>query len=323
MSEPVDAERLAAFLDGRLNVREREALLAELAESDDARDALGDVAAVLRDLEQSGVVKQTDLDTLGTMPPEPPPTVRDPTTAIDASAPPGADRATGDVRDIGSARVRRTPWWGALAAAVLVAAVGLSLYARAGRADDPAALVAALGDARPSAGEPTWSATRGAGPALAPRARAVRFGALAAALQLAARTRDTSAASLARRAAALLDDVSGAAPAAQIYRAIAARPAAPADSLDALLRDGWETGASVVGADDAWLGAWLATAREAAARRDTTFFRHRATRRALDVLSATTDQAPAAAHVARAADGAPDWGTLPADLSALLESLGS
>jgi hypothetical protein len=61
MSDRVDAERLAAFLDGRLDVREREALLAELAASDDTRDALADVAAVLRDLEEAGEIPDADL----------------------------------------------------------------------------------------------------------------------------------------------------------------------------------------------------------------------------------------------------------------------
>src|SRR5688572_3407035 len=57
MREPsIDPERLAALLDGRLSDDEREALLADLARSEDAMEALGDAAAVLRELEQAGDV---------------------------------------------------------------------------------------------------------------------------------------------------------------------------------------------------------------------------------------------------------------------------
>ena len=57
----IDAERIAAFLDGRLSERDRDAMLAELAASDEARETLGDVAAVLRDLELAGDVPENDL----------------------------------------------------------------------------------------------------------------------------------------------------------------------------------------------------------------------------------------------------------------------
>src|SRR5438270_491112 len=57
----IDAERLAALLDGRLQEAERDALLAELAAHDDGAGALGDVAAVLRDLEAAGAVPAEDL----------------------------------------------------------------------------------------------------------------------------------------------------------------------------------------------------------------------------------------------------------------------
>ncbi|MBD0319112.1 MAG: hypothetical protein ICV87_02190, partial [Gemmatimonadetes bacterium] len=47
-----DDERLAALLDGRLDEREREALLARLAASDDEYYLFSDTASLLRELEE-------------------------------------------------------------------------------------------------------------------------------------------------------------------------------------------------------------------------------------------------------------------------------
>jgi len=71
-----DAERLAALLDGRLDARARAALLVELTTSTDARDALADAAAALRDLERAGHIPATDLPAPGLGPPGRPPTDR-------------------------------------------------------------------------------------------------------------------------------------------------------------------------------------------------------------------------------------------------------
>ena len=49
-----DPERIARLLDGQLGEREREALLAELAASDDGLELLGDAAALLREMEDAG-----------------------------------------------------------------------------------------------------------------------------------------------------------------------------------------------------------------------------------------------------------------------------
>ncbi|MEW5925939.1 MAG: hypothetical protein AB1941_00495, partial [Gemmatimonadota bacterium] len=49
-----DDERLAAFLDGRMDARRREEMLAHLTRSDEDREVLARTAAILRQLEEAG-----------------------------------------------------------------------------------------------------------------------------------------------------------------------------------------------------------------------------------------------------------------------------
>jgi hypothetical protein len=82
-------------------------------------------------------------------------------------------------------------------------------------------------------------------------------------------------------------------------------------------------------ADAARLGAWLATARVAAARRDAAFLRAPASRAAAEALTARADLDAATREAAgrvRAAvqnGAAPEWEALGHDVDALLAALGS
>jgi hypothetical protein len=330
-----DPERLAALLDGRLEEREREALLAALNRSPDELEALGDLSEVMRDLESAGDVPGVP-DVRPTVPVGAAGGFRPSPGAASPPAPAPAPRRVVPRRQL--------RWAGGLAAAAALLLVVNVLYDRnvGGRtafaADAPADVLAVLADASIGAGDaqpvPAWPTTRGSEAATERRARAIRFGARAIDLEVATQTGDAStAARLAGQMADALSEVAGAGPAPIPYRRVMASPGAPRDSLAAWLREGWEGGAVVLGADDARLGAWLATARIAAARRDTSFLRNAAWRRALEasralVPSANVEARAAAARLGDLArtDGggaAPDWDRVRQDVESLLVTLGS
>jgi hypothetical protein len=358
MSEPrIDPERLAALLDGAVRGAERERLLAELAESEADRLVLGDAAELLRELELDGTLdgeptEGPDEDAGGSEgasglgasdPSGTRPTRRDVPPGTDGGAVVGtigggASPARVIPLPLPAARPSTFRRWAPLAAAAAVlAAVGLWYGGRpggSGALGDPAAIVAMVEAPAPAGGdalgELPWSATRGAGDGLAPRARAARFGARAAELALAARAGDAARVrALAADAARLVSGATASGAAVEVYRAVeTAAGGASADSLDALLRRGWAAGAAAVGAEDASLGAWLAAARVAASRGDAPFFRAEASRRAADALAARgelDETARGAAARVRAAAGegpAGDWAALGGDVETVLVALG-
>jgi hypothetical protein len=134
---------------------------------------------------------------------------------------------------------------------------------------------------------------------------------------------------IAAQVASALGEVPGAGPAPLPYRRVAAAAGASPDSLAAWLRDGWETGATLLGPDEARIGAWLATARLAATRRDAAFFRSAAGRGAIVAIGPLASGAgaePSDAFTRLAAlterTDAPDWAAVRRDLDALLLALG-
>ncbi len=310
MSDPrIDPERLAALADGRLAPREREALLNELAASEEDVEALADLSAVLAELE------------------------RDERQPVAGSGAPPADvvpfRPAAPTA-VPPAQRRRTPWAALAAAAVLVIAVGIGVQRRAGGPpfDAPADLVAQLDP--PAAGDAAiapliWNGARGTMP-LADAARAHRVGARVFTLELAVARGDTSAGTLAAQVAAQLRDVPGGAPAAAAYARLV-DGSATADARRAALDAGWQASAELLGAEPLRRGAWLAGAREAAAARDVAYFRTRAAQRVLDGLREARDLSPTDARTVdalrRVAGGAaPDWDSLGRGVTALLETLG-
>ena len=303
MNEPqIDAERLATLLDGRVSDAERASLLAELASSDEAYDAFVDAMAVLPELGEAR-----------------------------RSAEPGV-AAT----NIVDARRRWRVSSGrmlALAASLVILAALPWLWTRGRVVErrDPARFVALL--AAPSASLPPawdgrpWTTTRGAGDPLTAASRAARLGARLVDLELAVRTRDARTAPLAAEVAVLLRDVPAGSPAAAIYRDVSRSAGAPSDSLAELLERGGVAAAALVGVEPVALGAWVETARLAAATHDIHFFRDDASRDALTRVSQLPDIAPSARAMLdrvqqSAATSPPDWTRLENDLTALLATLG-
>lgn len=252
---PVDPERLAALLDGRLDERQRAEVLERLASSDEAFEAYADAVAATRELEAS-------------------------------------DEAEG-VTPLAPRRGRR--WWRrpgghwlAIAATVAGVTVSTVLWTRlrAPDLDDPgrfAMLLEAEGAGLPAAWDARpWSVTRGPGDPLTPEARAVRLGVRLTDLEVAVRGGDPRVPELAAEIGALLEDVPAAGPVAAVYREVGRRSGESPERLEPLLEQGRVAVARAAGEDYVRLGAWAEAARIAAARRDEEFFRSRETRAVLD-----------------------------------------
>jgi hypothetical protein len=299
----MDAERLAALLDGRLSGADREALLAELADSDEGLEVLADAIAVSEDV--SADADDADDD---------------------------SDAAVVRLRP----RVRPAVWRAALAVAaalaLLLAAPWMMERFRAAEPAGPAQVAMLLADAPAQMPDDwnrrPWTATRGAEDPLTPQARSVRLGAVLLELEVAVRAGDQGAARLAEEAALLLGGFPGAGPAASIYRAVARHAIdAPAEAA-ALLPEGEAAALAIADAERVRIGAWLQGARMAAARRDAAFFRTRSSGAALDrleVFTAAGGDPERVQSIRRALDAedAPDWTTIGAATTDLLARLGS
>jgi hypothetical protein len=223
--------------------------------------------------------------------------------------------------------------WGLVAAAA-VALVAVTLWSRvrtpAPTPTDPVSLVASLSMPR---GAPTrgalspipWDVTRGAGPTLSEHALSTRLGAITAQLALAAQARDSAAIPpLAREASTLLGDVSAGGPAAQLFASLGEASSEP---FDVRLRSAWAGTEPLLDGDYAQMGAWLATARAAIARRDATYFHAssgQVARRAMLARTAADPEARAIAGRVDAQAGAQaiPWDTLGPDVELLLTRLG-
>lgn len=303
-----DQERIAALLDGRLGARERDELLARLAESDDDLALLADAAAVSGELEEEGA---------GTEP----------------------ARADGDeVAGVVPLHTRRRPW-ARRALAVAAVAAGLAVVPllwmqRGGRGADadatPVVLLAADGAGLPAGWEARpWGTTRGAGDPLTEPARAVRVGALLTDLELAVRGRDPAAARLAGEVALLLDAIPAAGPVAARYYDIEERAGEAPERLLPLLAAGRGEAATMVGAERMEVGEWAEAGRIAAASRDAAFFRAPETAEAFGRAAAVAGL-PAEARdalerlrLATGEGGEPEWEVLARDLATVLGVLGS
>lgn len=304
----VDAERLAALLDGRLDEGERAEVLARLAASDEDFGAFVDALEVTRELE-----------------------------AEDAGA---GDSGAGGVTPLRPRAERR--WWGRPGGHWLALAAGLAgvvllpvlwMQTRGPDRDDPGRFAALLRDR--GAGLPAewdrspWGTTRGPGDPLTPEARAVRLGARLTELEVAVAAGDPAAAEISGQVVALLDGVPGAAAAAEIYRRVGERAGDSPGDLLPLLKAGWKAVGGLMEDEELFeLGAWAQAGRIAAARRDAGFFESRTTRAALDgVLPLPALEEPARAAVERIQsslrEDTLDWSALQLDLTELLRVAGS
>jgi hypothetical protein len=241
-----DAERLAALLDGRLDARGREELLAELANSPETLEVLADATVALRETEES---------------------------RGDAAPPPADDRVAGARRP--EWFFRRGPLMMLVAALLLAVVVPLGWRKLDwGRRAGSAELAALVPDPRPDAftGGAQWSVTRGSADALSERATGVRLGARVVDLQIAARMRDTvQVASIATEIASTLAGVPGGSAASGALSEAAHGVAAArqsAASLASVVRDA----RSLVREDWFDMGAWAESARIAAGAQHAAFF---------------------------------------------------
>lgn len=237
MSEQrIDPERLAALMDGRVDDAERAALIARLASDPELLAIYADAVAASAEATAPALTVST------------------------ATAP----------------RRRSAVRWIALAAGVVLL-VGIPAILRRSASEtstfgDPAQFVALLSPrdrGLPSDWNGTpWSATRSISIVASPSARAVRVGARIVDLELSSRRPDSAAALIAGDLAALVGDMPGAAPIAVTYLKLASGQTVDSATLTATRA----ATAALVGAAGVDLGAWVESARIAAAAGDTAFF---------------------------------------------------
>lgn len=305
----VDLERMAALLDGRLDRKERDELLAAIAASDEATEVLIDAVAALREMEEAG----NEHDAASFAPP---------TTPSEPDA--GVWR-----RRLQTRAVR----WLIAATIVGVAAAPLVLR-RAHPAGEQAAerLIGAIGrsdpqDARELYEQTVWASTRGATETLSAEARAARLGARLVDLEMAVRARDTIAAPIADDIAALMEQAEGGTAIANLYRRFA-QTARDGNGTSMLpLRDGRSAVLTAVKTDLAMLGAWAELGRVAARRHDAAFFKGEFTRSTLaQGERQLPPKHPASQRIARIralgqAPGTGAWPELRSECEALLRAL--
>ena len=304
----VDPERIAALLDGRLDEREREQLMAQLAHSEDAFETFVDASATVREVKLPGEQVSPGSEAH---------------VSYRLRLPQGRRGLAGPGRRV----------WimaGTLAAALALLWVGL----RAGlfspsRPPDPARVVALLGE-RPGSLAPGWSdagwpVARGASEPLTLRARSARIGARLVDLEVALRSGDSAAPALAQEVASLVAPLPASGPTAAVLRELSRRAREPFRRLEPLLRDARTSAQQLADADWTDVGALVEGARLAGRERNGGYFGSR-TRRALD-RAADHAGVPADARAAlvrasaAAYKGVPNWPAAERNFAAALRSL--
>jgi hypothetical protein len=289
-----DDERLSALLEGRVEGRQREDMLAHLAAADEDYEVFTDTAAVLRALEEEDARARR-----GPVPP--------------------SMRKRGWVRTAAYA----------VSAVVVLLAIGWALRERGGSAGaSPLQLamrVDEAGDGLPAQWErPTPAgAMRGTGGSAERDARAVYAGAMLVDLAVAARAGDTE------QTQVLIQQIirrydPGASASTPLRRI---RADLPADSLNALLEQATARLISRLDRKPLELGAWIEAARLAAREKDAGFFLEDGTGdmlgRAEHYARGNADAEAAVTQVQAALPpgGTPRWEALAASLHALLSQL--
>ncbi len=322
-------ERLAAFLDGRMDARRREEMLAHLTRSGEDRAVLAGTAAILRQLEEAEAAAP------GPEAPAAGPEAADTAEAegvipLDTRRPP---RPEPD--HVHPTRGRAFRWLALAAVLVGVALItGRALRPRDAVADEPARLAALLqhrAEGLPSGwteGRP-WDLGRGedAGGASSPGERlteSAKAGAMLVDLAVAVQARDSvQTRTFALQIAGRFDPRGGRRGA---LREIADNAGASPERLRPLVGEATDRIAKRLDPDMLRLGAWTEAAALAAKRGDAGFFRDRRTRRVLDEAARVTAGDPAAQEAARrvrsllAADP-PRWDELAPALDALAREL--
>lgn len=328
----MDHERVAALHDGRLGPRERDELLNELLANDDEYELFAETAAVLRELEEAHAANAPAGAAVNPADPAAPAALE---TAADEGVIPLASRrppepvagtqsdpAIGPAEDervipLAPRKPGRTRWmaYGTLAAGLAGLALTATLLTnRGGPLDDPAEAVAMLDapERGPALGWDTlWVAKRGLTAISDEDRLAVRLGANAVELELAAAARDSSVGQLSRTAAWLLknSDILGSASTAARYDSINQLAQQGDSDIEPLLSEAREGLRGLLPTEWLELGVWAETARTAALRRDAGFFRSRDSRAALERIGTLPgiDEQLAAVRQLLPEDGRIDW----------------
>lgn len=250
MTDPLDdAERIAALLDGRLDARQREEILARLGTSNVALEAFVDAAGVIHG--EGPRAKALPARSLRW---------RRAGLAIAAS----------------------------IVAIITIVSLARMYPASAPSADPRRFAVSLASESTlPSDwnGAP-WATTRGTAEPLTDSARAIRLGAHLTDLILEIRASDARAARSAADIAVLLDAVPGSASVAQIFRQMV-DTTRDAHGRDSLLALGAPLAAVIAGREAVDLGAWMEAARIAAAHHNVAFFTSAGSRALMSRLPAS------------------------------------
>ena len=232
-SSPLNAEKVAALIDGRLSEDERAALLARLGESDEDLSVMIDAASAVAHLDEPR-------------------------------------RESAPIASIASARKRR--WRGVTFATVSLAAAAVAvvvLRTPSGNVESASEMVNALSshDALPPDWNyAPWRVQRG-GEGVGDSSVFIRIGVRATDLELAIRARDTTVARFANDISMLLGNVPGGSAVGAIYQRLAANP-----QSNELLTNSRSALAGLPRQDLITIGGWLEAARIAAARQDREWF---------------------------------------------------
>ena len=259
----VDAERLAALIEGRLPPDERERVLVAIDKSTALRDAYTDALAALGAMTPAPVREVPRWNFLASLTPLQKLEVAAAAVVLIAMSPLVFRQlvSTG-VPDTGDA----------------VASIALSDSAATGILN-----------------QPVWGVTRGDGEGtLSPDARGIRVGAAIASYELRRNRADSLSAAAALEVAALLESAPGGAIAANAWRSMGNASAITESSMTEARR----LAEQVAGAERVRLGAWLQGARFASAASDTEFFSDR-TARSIAKAAITLDERVETGHAAR------------------------
>lgn len=295
-------ERLAAFLDGRLDERERTEMLADLAADDDAYEAFAGLASILRQVDEEDARAAAAAAAAGAGGALPDAEAREP-------VPGGAISLTERIRARADrpeqARAgRRVPVlrWVALAAVCAgVVLAGRAWWPRPPAEGEPVRVAARL--ERVPEGLPArwpeatpWATVRGNAGGASPEARIARAahaGALLLDLSVAVQGRDAAETRLLARQIAERFDPRGGPGGA--LGGIVEGAGSPPERLQPLVRQATDHIAQRLGRRDALrLGAWVEAALLAAATRDAAFFRDAYTGKVLDDAARITAPDPPA-----------------------------
>jgi len=313
-----DDERLAAFLDGRMDAGRRQEMLAHFIANEHEREVLAVTADLLREMEEEDAAAAGPAEVRGT-------------DVIPLPSPPADPKPDREGR-------RPLPVLRLLAMAAVLAGIALfsgrALQNRA--AGEPVRLAARLEHG--AQGLPAgwterrpWTSARGDDPGRAPspgarRASSARAGAMLVDLSVAVQARDAATTRvLAAQLAARFDPQGGRGGA---LREIADGAGESPERLLPLIRQATQGIEKRLDRDALRLGAWTEAAGLAAARRDAAFFRDRSTRRVLARAGSLTQADPSAdaalqqVRLQLAADP-PRWEALAPALDALARELAS